>query len=123
MSRCYTKAKNPDSRALLRIGEAISHLETHFQGPIDLDELARIAHMSTRNFMRSFQAAMGNSPIAYLIQIRVNKAASLQRHSENSVTEIAFQVGFSDSNYFTRQFSRLLGVTPTEYRRQHSLLS
>ena len=123
LSRCYTKAKNPDSRALLRIGEAISHLETHFQGPIDLDELARIAHMSTRNFMRSFQAAMGNSPIAYLIQIRVNKAASLLRHSENSVTEIAFQVGFSDSNYFTRQFSRLLGVTPTEYRRQHSLLS
>jgi AraC family transcriptional regulator, L-rhamnose operon transcriptional activator RhaR len=123
LSRCFTKAKNPDSRALLRIGEAISHLEKNFKEPIDLEQLARIAHMSTRNFMRSFQAAMGNSPIAYLIQIRVNEAASLLRRSENTVTEIAFQVGFADSNYFTRQFRTLLAVTPSQYRRQHALIA
>jgi AraC family L-rhamnose operon transcriptional activator RhaR/AraC family L-rhamnose operon regulatory protein RhaS len=123
LSRCFARSKNPDSRALLRIGEAISHLEANFREPIELDRLAEIAHMSKRNFMRSFQAAMGNSPIAHLIQLRVNRAASLLRRSQLSVTDIAFQVGFGDSNYFTRQFRRLLSVTPTEYRKQHALLS
>jgi AraC-like DNA-binding protein len=123
LSRCFARAKNPDSRALLRIGEAISHLEANYHDPIDLDRLAAIAHMSKRHFMRSFQAAMGSSPIAHLIQLRVNHAASLLRRTDHSVTEIAFQVGFSDSNYFTRQFRRLLGVTPSEYRQQHAHLT
>lgn len=123
LSRCFAKAKNPDSRALLRIGEAISHLEEHYQDAIDLDQLAGIAHMSKRNFMRNFQAAMGRSPISHLIQLRVNNAASLLRRTDHSVTEIAFQVGFSDSNYFARQFHRILGITPSKYRRQHVQLT
>lgn len=120
LSRCYARATNSDSRALLRIGAAISHLEANYQAPIDVEHLARIAHMSTRNFTRSFQAAMGNSPIAYVLQIRINRAAALLRRNERNVTEIAFQVGFSDSNYFARQFRKLLSVTPSQYRRQNS---
>lgn len=123
LSRCYAKSKNPDSRALLRIGEAISHLEMNYQEPIDLDHLAQLAHMSKRNFIRSFQAAIGSSPIAHLVQLRVNRGASLLRRTEQSVTEIAFQVGFTDSNYFARQFRKLLGVTPSQYRKQHARLS
>ena len=119
LSRCYAQAKNPDSRALLRIGTAISHLESNYHEPINLDQLAAIAHMSKRNFVRSFQAAMGVSPIAHLIQLRVNRGASLLRRTELTVTEIAFQVGFSDSNYFTRQFRKLLGVTPGQCRKQY----
>ena len=120
LSRCYAQAKNPDSRALLRIGAAISHLETNTHEPVDLDLLARIAHMSSRNFIRSFKAATGSSPIAYVIQLRVNRAASLLRRTDLTITEIAFQAGFGDSNYFARQFRRLLGVTPSQYRRQQA---
>jgi AraC-like DNA-binding protein len=123
LSRCYAKAKHPDSRALLRIGAAISHLEANYQEPINLDRLAQIAHMSKRNFIRSFQAAMRVSPIAYLIQLRVTRGASLLRRTELSVTEVAIKAGFNDSNYFTRQFSKLLNITPSEYRRQHILFS
>ena len=122
LSRCFAQARNPDSRALLRIGEAISHLEANFGERIQLDRLAAMANMSKRNFMRAFQSATGSSPIAHLIQLRVNRAASLLRRTEHSVTEIAFQVGFSDSNYFARQFRALLGVTPTQYRQQHTRL-
>lgn len=122
LSRCFARTKNPDSRALLRIGEAISYLEAHYQEAIDLERLGEIAHMSKRNFMRNFRAAIGTSPIAHLIQMRVNHAASLLRHTGLGVTEIAFQVGFSDSNYFTRQFRRILGVTPSKYRQQHARL-
>lgn len=122
LSRCFAQARNPDSRALLRIGEAISHLEANFGERIQLDRLAAMANMSKRNFMRAFQSATGSSPIAHLIQLRVNRAASLLRRTEHSVTEIAFQVGFGDSNYFARQFRALLGVTPTQYRQQHTRL-
>ena len=123
LSRCFERSKNPDARALLRIGAAISHLESNCHEPIDLDHLAQIAHMSKRNFVRNFQAAMGSSPIAHLIQLRVNRGASLLRRTEQTVTEIAFQVGFSDSNYFSRQFRKLLGVTPVEYRLQQARLT
>jgi len=120
LARCYARATNSDSRALLRIGAAISHLEANYQAPIDVEHLARIAHMSPRNFTRSFQAAMGNSPIAYVLQLRINRAAALLRRTELNVTEIAFQAGFSDSNYFARQFRKLLNATPSDYRRQHA---
>ena len=119
LSRSYANSKSPDSRALLRIGEAISDLEINYREAINLDRLARIAHMSKRNFIRSFQAAMGTSPIAHLVQLRVNRGASLLRRTDQSVTEIAFQVGFTDSNYFTRQFNKLIGVTPSQYRKQY----
>jgi AraC-like DNA-binding protein len=120
LARCYSRSRNPDSRALLRLAEAISYLETHFEDPIDLDELASIAHMSKRSFIRAFRAAMGSSPIAYLIQLRINRAADLLRRGDRSITDIAFDVGFSEGNYFTRQFRKLVGVSPRIYRRQHA---
>jgi AraC-like DNA-binding protein len=121
LARCYSHSKNPDSRALLRLAEAISYLETNFAEPIDLDELARTAHLSSRAFIRAFRAAMGSPPIAYLIQLRINRAADLLRRGAQSITDIAFAVGFSDSNYFTRQFHKVVGISPRAYRQQHAL--
>ena len=119
LSRCYGRARNRDSRSLLRIAETISHLETQYTEPIRLDDLARRAGMSKRSFIRAFQAATGSPPIAYLIQLRVNRAAALLRHDTENITEVAFQVGFADSNYFSRQFRRTLGMSPRAYRRAH----
>jgi len=116
LSRAYDRAKNPDSQALLRIAAAISHLETNYGEAVELDDLAGIAHMSKRSFLRTFQAATGQSPIAYLIGIRVNRAAERLRASNDAITEVAFACGFSDSNYFARQFRQIMGVTPREYR-------
>lgn len=127
LSRCHARAEHPDSRAdsraLQRIGPAISHLEANYQEPVNLDELAQIAHMSKRNFIRSFQAAMRVSPIAYLVHLRVTRGASLLRRTELSVTEVAFKVGFGDSNYFARQFHKVLGITPSQYRQQQAKLT
>jgi AraC-like DNA-binding protein len=116
LSRAYGRSPNPNSQALLRIAAAITHLETHYADPVQLDDLAGIAHMSKRSFLRTFQAATGQSPIAYLIQIRVNRAAHRLRVTDAPVTEVAFEAGFQDSNYFTRQFRRVMGVSPRAYR-------
>ena len=121
LARCYGGSKGADSHALLRIAEAISFLEGRYAEPIGLEELASIAHMSARSFARAFRAAMGSSPIAYLLQLRINKAADLLRHGEGTITDVAYRVGFGDSNYFTRQFHKLVGVSPRDYRRQHGI--
>jgi len=118
LSRCYGRCQGADSRSLLRIAEAITHLEVHLTDPIRLDELAAIAQMSKRSFIRTFHAATGRSPIAYLIQLRTNRAALLLRSSDEPITEVAFRVGFRDSNYFARQFHKQFGVSPRRYRRQ-----
>jgi AraC-like DNA-binding protein len=119
LSRAYGRSRNPDSQALLRIAAAISHLETHFAEPIELDDLAEIACMSKRSFLRTFRAATGQSPIEYLIHTRVGRAADRLRTTGEPITQVAFGTGFQDSNYFARQFRRVMGVTPRAYRMAH----
>jgi AraC-like DNA-binding protein len=116
LSRCYGRNPSPDSRALLRVGEALSHLERNIQNEVNLEELASIASMSRRSFLRVFQSATGTSPLAWLIERRIHRACALLRHTDKRVTEIAFDVGFNDSNYFTRQFRKATGFSPREYR-------
>jgi len=116
LSRCYGRSPSPDGRALLRIGEALSYLERNIHCEVNLDELASIAHMSKRSFLRVFQSATGSSPLAWALQQRVHRACHLLRNSEKRITEIAFDVGFNDSNYFTRQFTKLTGLSPRSYR-------
>lgn len=118
--RCYGRKQNHDNRALLRIAEAIAPIETDSAQLMNLDGMARMAQMSRRSFTRAFQAAVGTSPIAYLIQVRLNRAAALLRQDQQSITEIAFRVGFRDSNYFTRQFRNLFGMAPRTYRQRHT---
>lgn len=118
LSRCYSHSRNPDSRAVLRIASATSHLEAHFDEPLNLDDLAKRAHMSKRSFLRAFQAATGTAPIAYLIKLRLMRAAALLRRPEENVTSAAFNAGFNDSNYFARQFRKCFGMSPSEYRKR-----
>lgn len=119
VSRCYERSQNKNSRELLRIGQTITHLEENYQKKINLEELVSIADMSKRSFLRAFEAATGFPPIAYLIQIRINRAADLLRSTTQSITEIAYEVGFNDSNYFARQFRNYQGTSPREYRSRN----
>lgn len=121
LSRCYGRIPTPDGKALLRIGEALSHLEQNCHREVDLEELARIANMSRRSFLRVFQSATGTSPLAWIIEQRINRACKLLRHTDRQVTEIAFDVGFNDSNYFTRQFRKMTGISPRDYRLRQGL--
>jgi AraC family L-rhamnose operon transcriptional activator RhaR/AraC family L-rhamnose operon regulatory protein RhaS len=121
LSRCYGRSPSPDGRALLRVGEALSHLERNIQNAVNLEELAKIAQMSRRSFLRVFQSATGTSPLAWLIERRIERACGMLRHSDKRVTEIAFDVGFNDSNYFTRQFRKATGCSPRVYRLRQGL--
>ena len=117
LSRCYSDKPSSESHDLLRLGDAIACIETRFSEKITLDDLAKKAQFSKRHFQRIFQECMGCSPIDHLLHIRIQKAAELLRHSDRTITDIAFDCGFTDSNYFTRQFRKTTGYSPSEYRK------
>ena len=118
-SRCYSETRNPTSKTLIRVGETISHISRNFAQAIALEELVSISGMSRSNYIRTFEATMGTSPIKYLIDVRLEEASRLLRSTDRRITEIAYDVGFSDSNYFSRRFRKAHGQSPREYRKRH----
>ncbi|MCM2370417.1 helix-turn-helix domain-containing protein [Aporhodopirellula aestuarii] len=119
LARCYDRFRDPRSQGLLEVADAIAHIEIHYAEPITLDHLIQISNMSRRNFLRTFETAMEDSPIQYLIRLRIRKACEQLRVSKKSITEIAMDVGFSDSNYFSRKFRDIVGVSPRDYKRRY----
>ena len=124
LSRCYTTTDTPGGNgAILRLGEVLSFIEKHFAESIRMTQLARLAHMSESSLLRTFQKVMGRSPLDHLIRVRIGKSMELLRHPDVRVTDAAFQCGFHDSNYFTRQFRKITGRTPRQFKQAlHSKL-
>ena len=119
----WTLARSPQMRsARLCVSKAIDYLEAHVDQPIKVDELARLCCMSKRNFARAFRAATGSAPIAYLVNLRLARAGALLRRYDETVTSVAYKVGFNDSSYFTRQFHEMFGVAPSHYRKRQGLV-
>jgi transcriptional regulator GlxA family with amidase domain len=116
LSRCCSDEPSEESLNLLRLGDAIAHNETSFAEKITLGDLAKKAHLSSRHFQRIFRECMGRSPIDHLLHVRIQKATELLRHSNRTITEIAFECGFSDSNYFSRQFKQIMNQSAARYR-------
>ncbi|MBN1674544.1 MAG: helix-turn-helix domain-containing protein [Kiritimatiellae bacterium] len=118
LSRCYSRMRQPETQGLLRIGELLSHCESHYDEPITLDGLAARARTSKSTLLRRFHTVLSMTPMAYVIRLRIRKASELLRESDLNVTQIALRTGFSDSNYFSRQFRKIAGSSPRAYRRQ-----
>jgi AraC-like DNA-binding protein len=102
-----------------RIARVIHYLEEHFAEPLDLAQLAKKGGMSVSHLVRSFRQYTGRPPVQYLLDVRIRNASQLLVSSDWNITEIALRCGFSDGNYFTRQFRRRVKLNPTEYRRLH----
>lgn len=116
LSRAYTSTDTTEAHALLRVGNVIGALENDFSRDWKLDDLLKIAHMSRSNLMRVFRKATGQTPIEYLVRLRIQRAMEMLRNTDLPITAIALEVGFNDSNYFTRQFRRVVGLPPRSFR-------
>jgi AraC-like DNA-binding protein len=103
----------PPERHLLRARDLV---DAHYSDPLDVDDLARAAGLSRAHFSREFRRAFGESPHAYLLTRRLERAAALLRSTDRSVTEICFSVGLRSVGSFTSSFTRTYGMTPTAYR-------
>ncbi len=101
------------------IGRVLSFMEKNLRSELQLPDLAREAGMSIGTFRRTFTHTLNRSPIHYLLEMRLRKAAALLCDSRRSVTEVAFATGFNDSNYFSHQFRKFYGMSPLRYRQLH----
>ncbi len=99
-----------------QISKAINYMEKNYQNKISLEILAEVSGLSGSSFRRCFHDTIGISPINYLLKLRLEKATILLDTSDLSISEIAYKTGFSDSNYFIRQFKNFTGTTPLKYR-------
>ena len=93
-------------------------IDRDYAEPLDVEALARGAHMSAGHLSRQFKSAFGESPYSYLMTRRIERAMALLRLDDLSVTDICFQVGFSSLGTFSTRFTELVGVPPSVYRRE-----
>ena len=109
---------------LAHLRRARDLMDREYARPLDVAELARAALMSTAHFSRQFRAAYGETPYAYLMTRRIERAKALLRLGDLSVTEVCMAVGLSSLGSFSARFTQLTGETPTVYRaRDHRALA
>ena len=103
----------PPARHLLRAKDLA---DARYFERLDVDDLARVAGLSRAHFSREFRRTYGESPHAYLLTRRLERAAALLRTTDHSVADICFSVGLQSVGSFTTSFTRTYGVSPTVYR-------
>jgi len=101
------------NRRMLR---ARDRMDRSFAEPLDVDGLARVAHVSRAHFSRQFRATFGESPHRYLQRRRVERAMEFLRETDRSVTDVCFDVGFNSLGTFSRTFREIVGESPSDYR-------
>jgi AraC-like DNA-binding protein len=102
---------------LARLRRVRDRIDREYAQPLDVEALARGAHMSAGHLSRRFRLAFGESPYSYLMTRRIERAMALLRRGDMSVTEVCFAVGCSSLGTFSTRFTELVGVPPSTYRR------
>src|SRR2546425_3535202 len=102
---------------LARLRRVRDRIDREYAKPLNVEALARDAHMSAGHLSREFRRAYGESPYSYLMTRRIERAMALLRRGPLSVTEVCFAVGCSSLGTFSTRFTELLGVPPSTYRR------
>lgn len=97
---------------------ALDYLKENYDQDVSVDQAARLCGISSSYFSKLFNSAMGEGLAAYVNRLRVSRAQVLLREGGDSITAVAFQLGFEDSGYFNRVFKKVLGITPSQYRHQ-----
>src|SRR5213083_2051857 len=111
--RRVSVAYAPTARHLLRAKDLA---DARYFEPLDVGDLADAAGLSRAHFSREFRRAFGDSPHAYLLTRRLERAAALLRTTDRSVADICFSVGLQSVGSFTTSFTRIYGLSPTAYR-------
>ena len=115
VARQRDAAQLRDLAVLRRVRDRI---DREYAQPLDVEALARGANMSAGHLSRQFRRAYGESPYAYLMTRRIERAMALLRRGDLSVTEVCFAVGCSSLGTFSTRFAELVGVPPSVYRRE-----
>ncbi|MFI8192437.1 helix-turn-helix transcriptional regulator [Streptomyces sp. NPDC085946] len=105
---------------LARLRRVRDRIDREYARPLNVEELARGAHLPAGHLSRQFREAYGESPYAYLMARRIERAAALLRRGDLGVTDVCFAVGCASPGAFGTRFTELVGMSPGAYRRIHT---
>lgn len=115
--KAMDSSQNPSkNRNTMVLRPALDYINAHYMNRIAIDELADMCHLSTTHFRRLFLTIMGTPPLNFINTTRIDRAATLLTATQDAVLAISEAVGFSSISSFNRYFSRIVGVSPREYR-------
>ena len=114
---CVTGIPDARLRELVLLRRVRDRIDRDYAQPLDVEALARGVYMSAGHLSREFRAAYGESPYSYLMTRRIERAMTLLRRGDLSVTDVCFAVGCSSLGTFSTRFSELVGMSPSSYRR------
>ncbi len=97
--------------------DVLNYIEDHYMEELRMEDLARLSHMSISNFRRKFQSCMNTAPAEYINLVRVEKACKMLRMTEDGVKEIAVKSGFCTTETFIRNFKKLTGLSPLQWKK------
>lgn len=103
----------------MEFSQVVEYIHKHYAEPIAIENLARMAALSVSQFERRFKRIFQETPMQFILKVRVNEACKSLIQTRNSVSWIAQATGFCDQSYFSKQFVKRMGVTPREYRQRH----
>ncbi|NGP44268.1 AraC family transcriptional regulator [Bacillaceae bacterium SIJ1] len=103
----------------LSIVQTTSFIHKHFAQDIALDDLVKVSQLSRYHFTRRFKQTTGMSPMQYVTKIRIEKAMALLSSTSLQTHSIAKKCGYPEANYFNKVFKKIVGTSPSLFRRQH----
>ena len=101
-----------------RLFGIVTYMNKHYDEELDIKRFATILSLSPGRFAHLFKESMGVSPYAYLLGIRLEKAAELLALSDIPIYEVAYKTGFSDPLYFSKLFKREYALSPKSFRKE-----
>ena len=102
-----------------RMNAVVDYINLHYAEPIEMAQLAQVASLSISQFERRFRIVFEQTPSRFLIRYRLTHASQILMRSDNTVSQIAQEVGFYDHSHFTREFQKLFSMAPGSYRKVH----
>lgn len=103
------------------LARVFGYIERNLHGQINLQDLANIACLEKTYFLRKFKQVTGITPMAYIRKARIKKAMELLEFSDMRITQISGAVGFQSVHYFSRMFTKAVGMSPSCYKEEHSV--
>lgn len=118
---CTEHTASTESRLTETLRPVLTYIQKHHSESVTIEQLAKIAHMSSSYFMSCFKQNFGLGAIEYLNQVRIRSACDLLRNTDRSISDIAFDTGFHNLSNFNRQFRTKVGCSPQTYRKESVL--
>ena len=122
LTKYYPTTEKRPTEKTLRDGERIKimlqYIQKHYDGELTLAKIAESAAVSENECLRCFRSMIGSTPIQYVKQVRIQKAAELLSSTNRKISDIGAECGFQEMSYFAKTFRKLKGCTPGEFRKR-----